>query len=62
MFFLILAVSLITLGLVMYGIGKLTKRGWLKHLAVIPVIAGIVLLLIVVYYLFTLGTLPTSLI
>ncbi|MFC7686165.1 hypothetical protein [Ureibacillus sp. GCM10028918] len=58
MYLLILAVALITLGLVMYAVGKLTKRRWLKHLAMLPVIAGIVLLLILVYYLSFVGAIP----
>lgn len=62
MHFLILAVALIILGLVMYAVGKMTKRKWLKHLSVVPVVAGIVILLILAYYFFFLGALPPALI
>jgi len=58
MLLLILAVSLLTLGLVMYAVGKWTKRKWLKHLAVIPAVAGVVILLVIVYFLIFVGSLP----
>jgi len=62
MHFLILAIALITLGLVMYAVGKMTKRKWLKNLSVVPVVIGIVLLLILAYYFFFVGGLPAVLI
>ena len=62
MHFLILAVALLILGLLMYAVGKMTKRKWLKKLAVVPVVIGIVILLILAYFFFFVGYLPPALI
>ena len=62
MHFLILAIVLIILGLVMYAVGKIAKRKWVKNLSVVPVAIGIVLLLILAYYFFFVGELPATLI
>lgn len=48
MLFLILAIALMTLGFVVYAVGKNTKRRWMKLLGILTAIVGFLIFAAVV--------------
>ncbi|MEK9196926.1 hypothetical protein ACH0B5_14285 [Ureibacillus sp. 179-F W5.1 NHS] len=44
---LILSITLLTLSLVLYIVGKLAEREWLKYFSIVPAIAGVIILIVV---------------